>query len=290
MSAEYDLGSGALYRDNNDGTYTLLTGDVSGEQGSALNTSPQDLDTTLATQGGGTIGENTVFDVGENVATGGGLSGVYKGSILINGVEYLAVTNTAGVNTVYLVTSLSAADAEYPALVTDGSIDVDPLPVCFAVGTLIATPGGETPVETLQIGDRVLTCDGRAVPVRWVGRQTLHKLFTPPERLAPVRVRESALAEGVPHTDLVLTADHALILEGLAINAGALVNGTTIAFDSMDSLPERVTYYHVETEQHEVILANGAAAETYVDYVQRRIFDNYAEYLDLYGEERTITE
>ncbi len=36
--------------------------------------------------------------------------------------------------------------------------------------------------------------------------------------------------------------------------------------------------------------ANGAAAETYVDYVQRRVFDNYTEYLALYGEERTIRE
>ncbi|MEY8842593.1 hypothetical protein AB9K41_26480, partial [Cribrihabitans sp. XS_ASV171] len=49
-------------------------------------------------------------------------------------------------------------------------------------------------------------------------------------------------------------------------------------------------YYHVETEDHDVILANGAPAETYVDYIQRRAFDNYAEYLELYDEERTIPE
>ncbi|MEY8842475.1 Hint domain-containing protein, partial [Cribrihabitans sp. XS_ASV171] len=163
-------------------------------------------------------------------------------------------------------------------------------PVCFAAGTLIATPEGETTVETLKIGDLVTTADGRSVPVKWIGRQTVHKLFTPAERFTPVRVRAGALGDGLPHTDLVLTADHALILDGLAINAGALVNGTSIAWEPMDSLPERVTYYHVETEDHDVILANGAPAETYVDYVQRRVFDNHAEYLDLYGEERTIRE
>ena len=162
--------------------------------------------------------------------------------------------------------------------------------ICFAAGTLIATPDGERAVETLQIGDPVLTADGPVVPVKWVGRQTIHKVFTPSERFAPVRVRAGALGAGLPHTDLVLTADHALILDGLAINAGALVNGTSILRDPVETLPERVTYYHVETEAHDVILANGAAAETYVDYVQRSAFDNHAEYLALYGDARTIPE
>ncbi|HEV7457177.1 MAG TPA: hypothetical protein VGN96_10400, partial [Roseococcus sp.] len=40
----------------------------------------------------------------------------------------------------------------------------------------------------------------------------------------------------------------------------------------------------------EVVLANGAPAETFVDYVTRRHFDNYQEYLDLYGAERLIGE
>ena len=74
------------------------------------------------------------------------------------------------------------------------------------------------------------------------------------------------------------------------INAGALVNGDTIAYDQADSLPETVTYYHVETEGHEVILANGVPAETYVDHVGRRAFDNHAEYVALYGDEPQIEE
>ncbi|KHQ49982.1 Hint domain-containing protein [Mameliella alba] len=162
--------------------------------------------------------------------------------------------------------------------------------LCFAAGTEIAGPEGARPVEDLRIGDMILTADGRAVPVKWIGRQTLHKRFTPAERFAPVRVRAGALGQGVPHSDLVLTADHALILDGLAVNAGALVNGTTITRDPLADLPERVTYYHVETEGHEIILANGATAETFVDYLGRRAFDNFAEYLALYGEDRTILE
>ncbi|WP_135507568.1 Hint domain-containing protein [Roseovarius aestuariivivens] len=162
--------------------------------------------------------------------------------------------------------------------------------VCFAAGTLIARPDGETAVEDLEIGDLVMTADGNAVPVKWVGRQTVHKIFTPAERFEPVRVTAGALGQGLPHRDLVLTADHALILDGLAVNAGALENGTTILRESKDTLPDRVTYYHIETENHDVILANGAPAETYIDYVGRRAFDNHAEYLALYGDEPVIAE
>ena len=130
------------------------------------------------------------------------------------------------------------------------------------------------------------TADGRAVPVKWIGRQTIVSLFAgDPAR--PVRVTAGALGNGLPHTDLVLTADHALILEGFAINAGALVNGTTV---TLDPAPDRATYYHVETEEHDVILANGVPAESFVDYVGRTAFDNYAEYVDLYGQERGIGE
>lgn len=191
-----------------------------------------------------------------------------------------------------LIASPTATVGQFPATfqLGDMALTTTPLMTCFAVGTLIATPSGERAVETLAIGDLITTGDDRVVPVKWIGRQCVHKLFTPTERFEPVRVQTSALGDGLPHTDLVLTADHALILNGLAICAGALVNGTTITRDPKASLPDRVTYYHIETEAHDVILANGAAAETYVDYVQRSAFDNHAEYLELYGEDRTIPE
>ena len=160
----------------------------------------------------------------------------------------------------------------------------------FAAGTLIGTPGGGRAVETLAVGDPVTTADGRTVPVRWVGRQTLHGVVTPADRFEPVRVAAGALGGGLPRTDLVLTADHALILGDLAIEAGALVNGTTIAFVGRGALPERVAYYGVETEAHEVILANGAPAESYIDYAGRRAFDDHAAYVALWGDEPVIAE
>ncbi len=74
------------------------------------------------------------------------------------------------------------------------------------------------------------------------------------------------------------------------INAGALVNHDTIDYVPGAELPDSVTYYHIETDSHEVILANGTEAETYIDYVDRQAFDNYAEYVALYGIETRVVE
>jgi hypothetical protein len=85
-----------------------------------------------------------------------------------------------------------------------------------------------------------------------------------------------------------VTADHALMLDGLLINAGALVNGSTIT--EVADLPERVTVYHAETEDHDIILAEGTPAETFIDYAGRQAFDNYPDYVALYGADRIIAE
>ena len=58
----------------------------------------------------------------------------------------------------------------------------------------------------------------------------------------------------------------------------------------MNELDDQFTFYHIETEAHDVILANGVPTETFVDAVTRQNFDNYQEYLDLYGAERIIRE
>jgi hypothetical protein len=47
---------------------------------------------------------------------------------------------------------------------------------------------------------------------------------------------------------------------------------------------ERYTVYHIETEAHEIILANGAPSETFIDNASRRAFDNFAEFDALYGD------
>ncbi|MGE4481021.1 Hint domain-containing protein [Acidocella sp.] len=146
-------------------------------------------------------------------------------------------------------------------------------PYCFYAGTRIATPSGHVTVETIQPGDLVLTEDGRALPVRWVGRSRIATRFADRLRGLPVRIKAGALAEGLPARDLVLSPDHAVFLDGVLVQAGALVNGVSILRE--EGVPEIFTYYHVELASHELLLAEGLPAESFVDNVDRMAFTNW---------------
>jgi hypothetical protein len=159
---------------------------------------------------------------------------------------------------------------------------------CFAAGTGIATPDGETPVEALGIGDMILTAQGKPARVKWIGRQTLFPTLAAKRTL--VRIHAGSLGDDLPRRDLTVTGDHGMVIDGLVINASALVNAETIDWVPASELPESLIVYHVETEAHEVILANGAPSETFIDYRHRRGFDNFDEYLDLYEVERIVPE
>lgn len=147
--------------------------------------------------------------------------------------------------------------------------------VCFLAGTMVATPTGEAAIETLNVGDLVLTADGTARPVHWLARQTVSTLFADPARVMPVWIRAGALGEALPARDLFVSPDHALHIDGLLVQAGALVNGTSITRST--AMPRTFVYYHVELEDHSLILAEGVPAETFIDNVSRRAFDNWAE-------------
>lgn len=157
---------------------------------------------------------------------------------------------------------------------------------CFGEGTMIATPTGETAVEALSIGDLVRAQDGNVVPVKWIGRQTIAKRYVGANGKM-VRIAAGTLGN---HSDLYVTGDHGMIVDGIVINASALVNGGSINWVPLPETPDRFIVYHIETEAHDVIFANGAASETFLDAAGRAMFDNHAEYLDLYGVERIIPE
>lgn len=160
--------------------------------------------------------------------------------------------------------------------------------LCFAPGISIRTPSGEAAVETLRRGDLVLVTDGRALPVTWIGRQTVSTKFGDPLRVFPIRIRAGALAENVPCRDLLVTPDHAVLVGDVLVQAGALVNGLSIVRER--NVPERFTYYHVELDDHSLLLAENTPAETFVDNVDRLAFDNWAEHEALYPNGKPIVE
>lgn len=66
------------------------------------------------------------------------------------------------------------------------------------------------------------------------------------------------------------------------------MNGTSIVRET--DVPETFTYYHVELDDHSLILAENTPAETFVDNVDRLAFDNWDEYEALYPEGKPIVE
>ena len=143
--------------------------------------------------------------------------------------------------------------------------------ICFCAGTLIATPAGEVPVETLAIGDRVLTMRGAARPIAWIGSGKVMVARGRRSAATPVVLRKGALADNVPHHDLHVTKGHSFYLDGVLIPVEFLVNHRSIVWDDR---AQEVTIYHVELETHDVLLANGAPAESYRDDGNRWLFRN----------------
>ncbi|MDR6286306.1 hypothetical protein HNR47_002307 [Methylopila jiangsuensis] len=238
-------------------------------------------------------GSDTVFSVGENLDFSSGSAGLFEGVTTIGDHVYVVVSNPNDPSQIALAgPSDPGADGGpgWPQTIDPADINAADFATCFAAGAPIATPHGERAVETLAIGDLILTADGRAVPVKWVGRQTVHRVFTPEFGFRPVRIRAGALDENVPHADLVVTSDHGMLIDDLVVQAGALVNDRSITRVPYADLPEQATYFHIETENHEAILAAGAPAETFVDNVTRRRFDNHAEYAALYDVEAYAIE
>ena len=143
--------------------------------------------------------------------------------------------------------------------------------LCFCAGTRIATPGGETPVERIAAGDLVLNHRGETRPVAWVGVGRV--LATRGRRTAatPVIVRKGALADNVPHHDLRVTKGHAVYLDDVLIPIEFLVNHRSIVWDDR---AQEVELYHLELDTHDVLLANGAPAESYRDDGNRWLFRN----------------
>jgi hypothetical protein len=162
----------------------------------------------------------------------------------------------------------------FSAAVSGGNIVISDVP-CFAAGTRILTADGARPVETLRVNDAVLTArDGAERRIIWTGQRTIDlATHANPDKVRPVVIAAGAFSEGMPERDLKLSPDHALYIDGHLIEAKTLVNGATIF---RDHGARYVTYHHIELARHDVVLAEGLPAETYLDSGNRRNFETDA--------------
>jgi hypothetical protein len=159
----------------------------------------------------------------------------------------------------------------------NGSVTITEMP-CYVWGTRILTDRGEVAVEKLEIGDVLVTASGAHRPVRWLGSRRVDCTRHPdPSSVWPVRIQAGAFAEGLPSRDLWVSPGHAIFADGVLIQATNLINGASIAQVPLAS----VEYWHVELDDHDIILAESLPAESYLDTGNRAgFFNNGGAYLE----------
>ena len=192
---------------------------------------------------------------------------------LILPTKLLRISNNGTI--IKQITLTGDTTAPYVKLQPDGhggTILIGSATPCFAACTRILTISGEIPVESLKVGDRVVTLNSGLRPIRWIGHTTIDLARHPaPYQSAPIRIREGAFAPGVPHRDLLLSPDHAIHIDGALVPIGQLRNGATILDAGHRGT---VTYFHVELEDHALLLAEGLPVESYLDTGNRSVFAN----------------
>jgi len=148
---------------------------------------------------------------------------------------------------------------------TDTYVYDDAFIPCFASGALIATPEGEVPVESLQVGDSVQTADHGPQPVLWCGATRID--LTDPRAACwrPIEFKPGSLGPALPALPLVVSPQHRFLMvdqggaEVLAPAAGLTERRRV----RIKQGARTVTYHHLLLPQHAVIIANGVATESF---------------------------
>lgn len=261
-----------------DGSTLISSGGIDGSGGTiAFQGSGNDLAVWEEGQSYGTI---TGFGTGDVIDLTGSTYNSTD-SLVVNGTVVSLVDTTiqseyfGGPSNTYTTTlaNFSTVTGESFTLIdgANGEIEI----VCFLKGTHIATAQGAIEVQNLRAGDMVLTAQGEAKPIRWLGRSTISPRFADPLRAAPIRITAGALADNLPVRDLLVSPAHAMFIDGVLVQAGALVNGTSIRREAKGE--DNFTYYHVELDSHDLILAENTACESFIDNIDRMNFNNWAE-------------
>ncbi len=236
-------------------TLELSSTDLSGTPISFTGTSGLLLLDDAAAGFGGISGMSS-FDAVDLVGIGTSLVSVTGGTIeLLNSLGSITGSFAVATSGTALPGLSIVSDGSGGSLITLG----DELP-CFARGTGVLTPHGYRPVEELRPGDPVINAAGERRAVRWIGWRTLDLASGAAHAARPVIILPGAFGPGKPFKTLRLSPLHCIYAQGVLIPVTHLVNGATILRDM--SAPA-MTYYHVELDRHDVLLAEGLECESY---------------------------
>ncbi|TMV93566.1 type I secretion protein [Thioclava sp. BHET1] len=150
-------------------------------------------------------------------------------------------------------------------------VNIEHVIPCFTPGTLIATPKGEMPAETLKVGDKVLTRDNGIQEIRWAGRCDLtYDDLIASAHLRPILIKAGSLGNDLPERDMMVSPNHRMLVANdktalyfeeheVLVSAKHLVGNPGIS--TVDALG--TSYLHFMFDQHEVVLGNGSWTESF---------------------------
>ena len=253
------------------------------------------VDLTAAdTYGGGTeIDAGATLEIGKGDragnASGGSATIAFEGAhadLLVEaGASYDAVNQTISTDDGrHYAVSLPAGTTLDATQESGGATLFTDQTLCFGKGTHIRVVRDgqitDIAVTSLRVGDIAVTATGGHVPVRWIGHRALDEnlLAAHPES-GPVRILPGAFGENLPARTLSLSPGHPVLVGadpdgegGVLVPIMCLINGTSVAWERVKS----VEYWHVELERHDILLAEGLPAESFLDYGNRGWFENGA--------------
>jgi hypothetical protein len=274
---------------DNIGTITLTDVSKSNGHGGFGHFSPTTITINYTT---GVVSGEVIFHAGGHSYTFTSLSlkesgteySLYSGSIADPGLRLQWSSMTPHSFAAGVVITQDPSGSLFDKFVTNTIVGI-----CFAAGTLIRTPRGDVAVETLKIGDVVLTASGEMRAVKWMGHTDIDFRRTPRGGPGlPIRIAADAFGTARPSQDLYLSAGHSVCVDLLGevlIPVGYLINGSTVAEVETDA----ISYWHVELESHDILIANNLPAESYLAIANRGAFEELRGVLPamLEGRERT---
>jgi Ca2+-binding RTX toxin-like protein len=136
--------------------------------------------------------------------------------------------------------------------------------VCFASGTRILTTEGERLIETLRVGDRIITRDNGVQTLRWIGKRDLSQTdLARNPKLHPIHLSPKLTGGDLP---LIVSPQHGVVFnvdgeETLvrAIHLARLQGGAARVMHGC----RKVSYFHIMFEDHQIVFANGAPSESF---------------------------
>ena len=225
------------------------------------------------TASGGADADTFTLDFNQTSSTGsttinidGRTDGIDNDTLDLSGRGAFTLTQTVDVDG-----DSTSGTAIYASGQTVNFTEIENLIVCFAKGTKIRMADGASEIESLNVGDKIVTHDHGLQTIRWIGERRIDaaRLAAFP-KLRPIRISAGALGAGVPSRDLIVSPQHRLVVRSkiaiLMFDAQEVfvpakhllgLKGVSIATDLNE-----VTYYHLLCDNHEIIEAEGALAET----------------------------